>query len=60
VRLINAAVQPEDLMFEKVVIVGEGAIHADGDGGGAAAPTASEFVPASYGISFQPLTYAAI
>lgn len=29
---INAAVQPEDLMFEKVAIAGEGDIHEDGNG----------------------------
>jgi len=31
-NFINAAVQPEDLMFEKVAVVGEGDIHEDGDG----------------------------
>jgi hypothetical protein len=31
-HFINAAVQPEDLIYEKVTVFGEGHIHEDGDG----------------------------
>ena len=35
---INGAVRPEDLMFEKVFVGGEGDLHEDGDGQGPRAP----------------------
>jgi hypothetical protein len=37
-HFVNAAVRPEDLMFEKVVVLGEGDTHEDGNGAGPPAP----------------------